>query len=391
MAPLLKIYNPLLKRKKNILYYEPSLGFGGSTSALASIVNNLNRGFFYPIVIVKNFGSQMQKIKDTEIIKLRNYKEKSKLSNSEYLYYFIKNIIPEVIKLYFIIRRKRISLVHVNTNINMGIPVILAAKLARIPCVCHIRETRKLIQKEKALTKLVNKFIVLNNNALELYKYDISEDKLSIIYDGIDLEEFNNTSTSEFRKEYNLNSNPLIGVVGRIVKGKGQKEFILSAKGVLKFYPHAKFLIVGEAKGGDDSYYKEIQSLVNQENLDKCIIFTGWRNDIKNIISAIDVFVFTSTTYPEGLPNAIIEAMALKKPVVSTNVPGPRDIVIDKETGFLVPTGDIEAMSDRINHLLGDREIYQKMAEAGRKRVEELFDIKKNVRKIEDLYKRVLS
>jgi len=390
---ILNIYNTSLNRKlrNKILFYESSPGFGGSANALSLLVNNLDRKIFHPVVVIKNYGPKIERIKDAEIIKLKDYSEPKELSAMRFMKFFIKHVIPETLKLYFIIRSKKIFLTHNNTNINLGTPAILASKLAGVPCICHIRETRKLIKREKILAKLVSKFIVLNKNAYELYRQDIKEDKLSIIYDGIDLEEFNNLSSDNFRNEFSLNNNPVVGTVGRIVEGKGQKEFIVSAREVLKIHPEAKFVIVGEAKGGEDGYCKEIKDFVNKENLKEHIIFTGWRNDIKNVISNLDIFVFTSTTYPEGLPNSIIEAMALRKPVVSTDIPGPRDIVIDKETGFLVPPGDTKAMSEKINYLLANKEAYRKMGEAGRIRAEELFNIKLCAKRLEELYESLLQ
>ena len=390
---ILNIYNTLLNRKlrKNILFYESSPGFGGSTSALSLLVNNLDRKIFYPVVVIRNYGPKIERIKDAEIIKLDGYSEPEKLSTIDFLKLFITHILPETAKLFFIILSRKISVVHNNTNITLGIPIILAAKLAGIPCVCHIRETRKLIKREQILAKLVSKFIVLNKNAYELYRQDIKEDKLSIIYDGIDLEEFNNLSSDNFRNEFGLNNYPVIGTVGRIVEGKGQKEFIIAAKEVIKIHPNVKFVIVGEAKGGGDKYYREIKDLVNTGSFKEHFIFTGWRNDIKNVMSDLDIFVFTSTTYPEGLPNSIIEAMALKKPVVATDVPGPRDIIIDNETGFLVPPGDTKAMSEKINYLLANKEAYRKMGEAGRIRAEELFNIKFCAKRLEEIYQSLLQ
>ena len=355
--------------RNNILIYEPSSGFGGSANALANTVKNINKDRFRPIVAIKKNGPQFNRIKGVEIIKLNQ---------------------PEVLRLYSIIRKKQISLVHVNTNIISGIPAIIAAKLSGIPCICHIRQTRRLIKRERFFAKWIDRFILINKQAIETYREDINENKISTVHDGLEITEFNDTGSS-LRNEFSLDSQPVVGLVGRIVEGKGQREFILAAEQVLKSLPNAKFAIVGDAKGGTVDYQNKIKELANNKKLANSCIFTGWRNDAMGIIADLDVLVQASTTFPEGFGLTIIEAMALKKPVIATNIPGPSDIVIDGETGFLGQPGDINMMAEKILYLLNNPDIAKKMGEAGRRRVEELFDVRKNIRQIEDVYDEALE
>jgi len=393
---LKNLYNFLLnKQNRKILFYETSSGFGGSTNALVNLINNLDKDKICSIVATTNLGEKIKEIKQhiIDVVRIKGYEQRGALSASKFLFHLMANIIAEAIKIYFVIKRIKVSIVHINTNIMLGIPAIIASKITKIPCVCHIRETRSLIKREKFFAKWVDKFILLNKDAFNLYKKDIPESKLQIVYDGINIDSYR---VDEFeglrvREEFNLDGQPLVGVVGRIVEGKGQKEFVLAAKVVVRVKPEVKFMIVGDAKGGKDGYYKEAEEIVKRENLERNIIFTGWRNDINNIVSSLDIFVFTSITFPEGLPNSILEAMALKRPVIATDIPGPRDIVIDGKTGFLVPPGDIKAMAEKIVYLLDNPEVAKRMGEAGRKRVEERFDIKKQVKKIEKIYEEVLS
>lgn len=374
----------------NILYFEPSSGASGSANALAGIINNLNRDKFTPIVIINNYGPKIAKIKNAKIAKLGEIRNKTKSSVIN-LFLFIFILFSKTIQTWKIIHKKSVSLVHINTNITSGIPAILAAKLSNIPCICHIRETRKLIKREKIFAKLVDKFIVLNNDAYEIYKQDIPPERIKVIYDGVDLDEFNETGKNSFKNEFQLDSLPLIGTAGRIIEGKGQKEFIAAAEIVLKQSSKLRFIVTGDGIGSNGKYYQDAQNLVKKANLTENIIFTGWRKDIKNMLSALDIFVFTSTSFPEGLPNIILEAMALNKAVIATNIPGPRDILVDGKTGFLIPPGNINAMAEKIIYLLDNPDIAKKIGVAGRKRTEEMFDIKKQVKKNEALYSELLT
>lgn len=376
--------------KINILFYEPSSGFGGSTSALAKLVNNLDRSKFSPFVIIKNYGPQVAKIENTEIINLKHSLDTNKKSYFGFVLYFLKDVLPEAFKIYSIIKRKNISLVHSNISIMSGIPAIIAAKLAGVPCISHFRLTRKLLKREIFFLKWIGKLIVLNKSSLGLVRENISSNRVITIYDGIEINENSSIESNSFKKEFNLDSAPVVGLIGRIVEGKGQKEFILSAKEVLKFRPEVKFMIIGDAKGGNDEYYKRIKRLVKNENLENNIIFTGWRNDIESIIYDLNILVQATTTFPEGFGLTIIEAMALGKPVVATNIPGPAEIVVNGKTGLLARPGDINELSEKILYLLDHQKEAIMMGEEGKKRVKELFDIKQTVNQIQDLYSELL-
>lgn len=222
-----------------------------------------------------------------------------------------------------------------------------------------------------------------------MLKQCIPEKKVHIIYDGVELDKGNHTRKVNFINEYKLNSSSLVGLIGRIVEGKGHKEFLMASKEVKKRMPDVKFLIIGGAKGGNGGYYKEVKEFAKREDLTKNIIFTGWRNDLKSIIADVDLIVQPYTS-PEGLPNILLEAMAFNKPVISTNISGPTDIVISGKTGFLVPPGDVQRLAEKIIYLLDNPNIAKTMGENGRRRVESLFDIKKNIKQIEEIYSGLL-
>jgi len=392
---LIEVYRELLfkekKVKQNILFYEASSGLSGSANALVHIINYLNRKDYNPIAAITNYGAKIGEIRDAKIVKLKHRDEPGHLSNAGFMLFCLKHYIPEIIKIYLLIKKEKINLVHINNNIISGIPAIIASKAAGVSCVSHLRETRRLIRREKYFARFVSKFFALNKKAYQVYKEDIPEDKLNIIYDGIALSDSSSDDRGSFRKELNLDSSVLIGTVGRIVRGKGQREFILAAKKVLKIKPDARFVIVGDSLGEDNRYKGEVEELVKKENLLGQIIFTGWRDDIRNILSDLDILVLPSTTYPEGLPNSIIEAMALRKPVVASNIPGPDEIVLDGQTGFLVKPGDINQLAEKIQILISDPKLANALGTRARIRTEELFDMSEKIKELERIYEGLLS
>jgi len=378
-------------KRLKILFYEPSSGFGGSSHFLASLINNLNRQEFQALVLIKNWGPQFEKIRDAEFIRLKNYVEPDKMSHLGFAFFFFRNILPEIIVLFFLIKNKKIDLVHVNTSIISGTPAIFASKLAGIPCICYVQQTKPLINRERFIVKFVDQFVIQNSYCLTLYKSHISENKLNLIYLGLDLNAFKKAKTGILRSEFKLNNAPLVGIVGRIVEGKGQKEFILAAKAVLQRKPETRFIIVGEAKGSDSAYFREVQELVKSESLENRVIFTGWRTDIEDVINDLDILVQASSTFPESFGLTITEAMVLGKPVVATNIPGPSEVVEDKVTGFLVPAANPQKLTEAILNLLDDKELARNFGRAAKQRVQDRFDITKIARQLECLYRKALK
>ncbi|MGE0267440.1 MAG: glycosyltransferase [Candidatus Omnitrophota bacterium] len=379
----------------NILYYESSSGFGGSSSNLYHILRQLDKTKFHPIVVVHQDGDQFERMKSlgVEVIKVPypQLEAVNRAGGFKLIWMVFSVIYPMSFKLYKIIRKRNIDLVHINTNILLGMPMILAGKQARIKVFCYIRESRALINREKHFVPYVHQFFILNHQAMEIYKQDIPLDKLKVVYDGVDLEEFNNLNSKKFRDEFNLSGLKAVGLVGRIIRGKGQLEFAQVAKKVCQQFPDVRFLIVGDAKGENSKYLDEVKAYIKKEHLNEKVILTGWRTDVKQIMHGLDLLVLASTTFPEGLPNTIIEAMALNKPAVATDIPGPPEIIKDGETGFIVPPGNIDAMAEKIIYLLTHEEEALKMGRMGRLRAEELFDVRKVVKQAQALYEAELN
>jgi glycosyltransferase involved in cell wall biosynthesis len=379
--------------KLNILYYDSCPGFGGPPRSLSNLIIGMDRKKYYPIIATHDWDDEtINEFNGVKFIKVKSYKKLKNLQGIKFLFFPFRmlEIALKIIEYKGIIKRNKISLVHTNNAIVSAYPFYIACKLSGIPCISHIRQTKKLITIEKIFINLADKVIAVNKYAYEMYSKDIPRAKISLVHNCVNPHDFSESLSGNFKKEINSENESIVGYVSRIVEGKGQKEFILAAKEVLKLKSNVKFIIVGDERGGTGDYYRMVKELVKKENLTEKIIFTGWRKDISNVVSAFDISVFGSTL-SEGLANVVIEAMALKKPVIATNIASPADSVVNDITGFLVPLGDIKAMADKINYLLDNPEIARKMGEEGRKRVEEFFDIKKTQERIFKIYEDVLK
>jgi glycosyltransferase involved in cell wall biosynthesis len=127
---------------------------------------------------------------------------------------------------------------------------------------------------------------------------------------------------------------------------------------------------------------------VQEHHLDPFVRFWGFRKDIPEILAQVDILVVPSLQEPFG--KIIIEAMAMKNPVIASRVGGIPEIIVDGQTGILVPPGNAEALRLALASLLENRAMREKMGIEGRKRVEQRFSIEKNVRQTEYIYERLL-
>jgi len=178
---------------------------------------------------------------------------------------------------------------------------------------------------------------------------------------------------------------PVVGIVGRIVHWKGHQDFLRAARKVHEQIPRCRFLVVGDASFGSKGYERRIRKLATELGLDGVVVFAGFRSDVPDLISSMDVVVNVSRL-PDPLPLSVIEAMAGGKPVVATNGGGISEMVINGVTGKLVPMKDVSALERAIVDILQAPDKRQAMGKAGRKRVEEFFTIDKFVQKMSQEY-----
>jgi glycosyltransferase involved in cell wall biosynthesis len=204
---------------------------------------------------------------------------------------------------------------------------------------------------------------------------------VSLVHNGVDLTRYDRTEACcTLPEEYGLEPGAqIVGVVGRLEPEKGHPTLIDAWPLVLKAVPGACLLIVGEGSRRD-----ALEHQVAELGIGRRVIFTGRRDDVPSVTAALDVAVLPSYREAQGL--TILEAMALSRPVVASNVGGIPEMVEDGRTGLLVPTHDHEALAAAITRLLLDHPLADMLARAGHDLVHERFCVELMVRAIEDLY-----
>jgi glycosyltransferase involved in cell wall biosynthesis len=177
--------------------------------------------------------------------------------------------------------------------------------------------------------------------------------------------------------------------VGRLAYQKNPEMFVRVARRVLDHFPGTKFAIVGA--GFASPLERRVAALIRSLGLEGDVEIVPWADRAKtlNLMGACSVFVLTSRF--EGMPNTVLEAMMLRKPVVATDVDGSRDVLGAGTGGFLVPLDDDQAMADRVIGLLGDPTLARRVGEAGRQRVRDCYDIHRNAETVDALYGQLLD
>lgn len=215
-----------------------------------------------------------------------------------------------------------------------------------------------------------------------LVQYGFRQDRISVIHNGIDSAPYSVPSAGTLRSELGLRSDVrLIGMIANIRQSKGYDILVRACAEVCQMFPTAKFVAVGDV---DDVLAAPIKKLVAELSLEDRFIFLGFRSDISNILSALDVFVLSSTS--EGMPLSVLEAMASGKAIVATQCGGIPEIVDNGHNGLLVPPSDSSALAATITDLLSDRSKAERFGANAQIKFQKEFTVSRMIERYEQLY-----
>jgi glycosyltransferase involved in cell wall biosynthesis len=210
--------------------------------------------------------------------------------------------------------------------------------------------------------------------------------KIVRIYNGIDIARFVGPHNGHLRQELGCRSETaIVGMIANIRQSKGYEFFIQAAREIADLMPATLFLAIGDV---DERIGCGLRALVDELGLSGSFRFLGFRSDVAELLSQLDVFVLSSTS--EGFPLVVLEAMAAGKPVVVTRCGGPEEVVEDGQDGFLVPPGDPKALASRIMDLLHDPGLRATLGSRGQTKVKQHFSLERMVKNYEALYDQLL-
>jgi glycosyltransferase involved in cell wall biosynthesis len=212
-------------------------------------------------------------------------------------------------------------------------------------------------------------------------------DKIVRIYNGINVARFSPGQTGRLRQELGCaEETKLVGMVANIRASKGYEFFIRAARHVVERFPATRFVSIGDI---DRTLGQPLFNLVGELGLQDHLVFLGFRRDIPEILSDLDVFVLSSVS--EGFPLVTLEAMAAGRPVVVTRCGGPEEVIEHNRTGILVPPADANALGTQICELLANPEWAAALGQNARAKVSSEFSMERMVHQYERLYEQLLN
>jgi len=290
-----------------------------------------------------------------------------------------------------IIRDGKIDLIHSQGSAATDLITTLAAKKANIPAVItrpvmiadqvHYTAYKKSMYEwidEHITLKKADKIIAVSQNGFDILKnrYHVKEDKLKMVYNGVDLERF-----SFHDRPQRI---PVIGMVAHLSVFKGWFDFIAVIELLYKQGLHFQAHIIG-----DGELKKALQDEVLRRNLSGTILFMENVSNVNECLAEMDIFLFTS--HREGLSVAVIEALASGLPVVASKVGGIREQVRHGENGFIYNRGDIRQMADAVAQLIQNEELRRTMGEASRNIAVANFSEQEMISSYVTLYKELVK
>jgi len=264
----------------------------------------------------------------------------------------------------------------------------VAAALAGIPLVWHIRSSDR-DPYDRMLCGLCARLVLVADALRDRFDFAAARGKFVTIHNGVDLDEFRTQGLPLPPAGLERRNGDLVmGCAGRVEPMKGQALLVEALGRLGEGCRVPRLLLCGEIT--DEGYRRHCEEIARRCGVADRVQFLGHRPDIAEVLSAADLVVLPSLS-GEAFPRAVIEAMALGKPVVATDVGGTREAIDEGVTGYVVPPDDARALAERIERLLGDDAARAAMGEAARRRAEEHFSAEKNARATENLYRDMLN
>lgn len=374
------------ERKITVMFLVNYLGVGGAEQQLLELVRGMNKARFQPVVASLYSGGPLEsEVREVPGVELISLNRKGKYDFS---------VLFSVLQL---MRQKKVDIIQpfLTPATFFG---ILPASINRIPVKiiterCGLRKdtspgNRFYRAAEDFLTRFAS-LVVPNSEAGRSYLLDrgIAPSRIKVIYNGVNLSRLtpDPAKVAQIKEEMQLPHNgKVIGIVARLHPAKGHDTFLRAAKIISESIPQTRFAVVG-----DGPLRTDLEYLTRELGVASKVIFFGGQRDVGSFLSTFDVACLCSTDL-EGCSNSVLEAMALGKPVVATDVGGNRELVQPDATGLLVPHENPEALVDAVLKCFNRPEWAQTMGRQAQEMVFSRFSQERMVQEYESLYEEAL-
>ncbi|OQX87041.1 MAG: hypothetical protein B6D55_04495 [Candidatus Omnitrophica bacterium 4484_70.2] len=369
-----KNVNFLLLKMKKICFVIGTLVPGGAEKQLYYLIKYLDRKKFQPVLIALRSGGMENDFR--EIVKIKVIGKRWKIDP-----FFFFSLVHSI-------KEEKVDILHsfMFTSNTWG---RFCGILLKIPVIVASERSMDLWKKwyhfkiDKILGNFTKKIICVSEEVKNYYwkRTKLPENKFAVIENGINLEEIERVEyREELREEFGIKEEDFVILTGgRLCKEKSIDVLLTVVPELKNEIKNLKILIVGE---GEEK--RNLMEIVKKLKTENSVVFTGFRKDILSIIKISDIVVLTSKW--EGMPNLILEGMALGKSVISTDIGGSKEIIENGVNGFLLKYGDKKTLVDKILYLYKNHEVRKKMGEEGYKIVKKRFNLFEKIKEYEKIY-----
>lgn len=356
-----------------ILHTEASLGWGGQEIRIVQESLGLIKRGHRAIIAAPEQSAIFKRAQENGIeVFPASYKKKNPRS---------------VVDLLSLISSERVDIVSTHSSSDSWISTI-AAKLSRSkPVIVRTRHLSTPISKSvlsRFIYTMMPDAVMTTGEAIKqqmISDNGFRASKIISVPTGIDLEQFDPK-----RVKPALQPNAFsIGMVGVLRSWKGHKFLIKAAPIILEAVPNATFFLVG-----DGPQFRNLREMVQRYSLEKKVLMLGHRDDVPELLASFDIIAHPSYAN-EGVPQSVLQAMAMEKPVVASNAGAISEVVIDKFTGFLVEPKNPKQLAERIIELHRNPKIAAELSKNGRELVERTYSYSTMLDKVESLYSNLLK
>jgi len=384
--------------RKRILFVNPTSEISGAEVSLLLLLQGLDKTKYQPVLLLPNEGLLSERAIEMDV-QVEYFPMHIFMINAHILDSLREGLraLPQVRNINNVLRSLDVDLVHLNSY-QVGITFSWAAKQLGVPSIWHFRDIPRSSLKRKFIswcTKLPNRVIAISHAVANAIG-GVNQENIVVVHNGVNLKLFDRVNRGKFREELEIDENvTLVSSIGQLVPWKGQ-DLLLRVFAKISHERPMHLAIVGGTVSVAwtdtdqiEQYSQYLRDLVIDLGLESKVTFTGFRDDIPQILVDSNIYVHTAMR-PEPFGRVIIEAMAARRPVIAPNWGGIPEIVEQNRTGWLFIPRDESDLFDKLNNALHRRDQWEKMGLTGYELVREKFTDKYHVNKVQQVYAELL-
>lgn len=378
--------------KKAVLYLNHSAQMSGAEASLHALLKGLRQidAPFEPFVALPGDGPFATELREenwnVSFAPLRRLQRPRGIIDGMASLIHVLQTAPHICRL---VDKSGAKLIHSNSTTAHLVGGVAAERTNR-PAIWHCRDLISLERIAPQLASKATRVVAISGCvASQLEKDGVPHDKITVVYNGLDPEQWRPNMDSQLRETLGVSAETFIfGIVGQLVPWKNHADFIEAAAKVAAQdgMENVRFVSIGGDLFGEHSdYISDLRKLVKQHDLIERFNFIPSQNDAVDAISALDCLVHPASDEPFG--RVLMEAMALEIPVIAINENGPLEIVTHGHDGLLVRPHAPDELADAMTRVFRDAELRRHLSENGRATVQEKFHIAEHASRIEELYR----